>query len=230
MAIAATLPAQKRDGTGKGVARKLRAAGRIPAVLYGRELEPIHLSLEAREAERLFHSISVDNTIVELSVEGEKESYQTLIREIQVHPLRLSLTHVDFLRIQAGVMVDVNVPIRLVGTPEGVKNMGGVLEQIIHDLPVRCIPSKIPKSIEIDVAHLEVNESLHIYDIEFEEGVEVTVEQKRTICSVAIPKVIEEPEEEEELLEGELPEGEVPEDGAPAAEDSDETDGSGDGG
>jgi large subunit ribosomal protein L25 len=228
MAIAATLPAQKRDGTGKGVARKLRAVGRIPAVLYGRELEPIHLSLEAQEAERLFYSISVDNTIVELSVEGEKEPYQTLIREIQVHPLRLSLTHVDFLQIQEGVTVDVNVPIRLVGTPEGVKNMGGVLEQVIHNLPVRCIPSKIPEFIEIDVAHLEVNESLHIYDIEFEEGVEVTVEQKRTICSVAIPKVIEEPEEEEELLEGELPEGEVPEDGAPAAEDSDETGGSGD--
>jgi large subunit ribosomal protein L25 len=231
MAIAATLPAQKRDGTGKGVARKLRAVGRIPAVLYGRELEPIHLSLEAQEAERLFYSISVDNTIVELSVEGEKEPYQTLIREIQVHPLRLSLTHVDFLQIQEGVTVDVNVPIRLVGTPEGVKNMGGVLEQVIHNLPVRCIPSKIPEFIEIDVAHLEVNESLHIYDIEFEEGVEVTVEQKRTICSVAIPKVIEEPEEEEELLEGEELEGKELEEGAPAAEGADEAeDSQGDGG
>ena len=228
MANAATLPAQKRDGTGKGVARKLRASGRVPAVLYGRELEPIHLSLDARESEQLFYSISVDNTIVELAVEGEKEPYQTLIREIQVHPLRQSLTHVDFLRIQAGVTVDVNVPLHLVGTPEGVKNAGGVLEQIIHDLPVRCIPSKIPQFIEVDVAHLELNESLHIYDIEFDEGVEVTIEQKRTICSVAIPKVIEEPEEEEELLEGELPEGEVPEDGAPAAEGSDETGGSGD--
>jgi large subunit ribosomal protein L25 len=228
MSNAATLPAQKRDGTGKGVARKLRTAGRVPAVLYGRDLEPVHLSLEVREAEHLFHSISVDNTIVELAVEGEKEAYQTLIREIQVHPLRLSLTHVDFLRIQAGVTVDVNVPLHLVGIPEGVKNSGGVLEQVIHDLAVRCIPSKIPQSIDVDVTHLDINESLHIYDIEFEEGVEVTIEQKRTICSVAIPKVIEEPEEEEELLEGELLEGEVPEDGAPPAEGSDETGGSGD--
>jgi large subunit ribosomal protein L25 len=228
MSNAATLPAQKRDGTGKGVARKLRTAGRVPAVLYGRDLEPVHLSLEVREAEHLFHSISVDNTIVELAVEGEKEAYQTLIREIQVHPLRLSLTHVDFLRIQAGVTVDVNVPLHLVGIPEGVKNSGGVLEQVIHDLAVRCIPSKIPQSIDVDVTHLDINESLHIYDIEFEEGVEVMVEQKRTVCSVAIPKVIEEPEEEEELLEGELLEGEVPEDGAPPAEGSDETGGSGD--
>ena len=222
MANTATLPAQKREGTGKGVARKLRAGGRVPAVLYGRELEPVHLSLDTREAEQLFHSISVDNTIVDLAVEGEKKAYQTLIREIQVHPSRQLLVHVDFLRIQEGVTVDVNVPVHLLGIPEGVKNSGGVLEQIIHDLPVRCIPSKIPQSIDIDVTHLDLNQSLHVYDIEFEEGVEVTVEQKRTLCSVAIPKVIEEPEEEEELLEGEELEGEELEEGAPAAEGSDE--------
>jgi len=114
MANTATLPAEKREGTGKGVARKLRAAGRVPAVLYGRELDPVHLSLDVKEAEQLFYSISVDNTIVELKVEGERKPYETLIREIQVHPLRQTLTHVDFLRIQAGVTVDVNVPVHLI--------------------------------------------------------------------------------------------------------------------
>ena len=226
MANTATLPAQKREGAGKGVARKLRAVGRLPAVLYGREFDPVHLSLDAKEAEQLFRSISVDNTIVELTVEGEKKPYETLIREIQVHPLRLTLSHVDFMRIQAGVTVDVNVPVHLVGIPEGVKNSGGVLEQIIHDLPVRCIPSKIPRSIDIDVTHLDLNESLHIFDVQFEEGVEVTIAQKRTVCSVAIPKVIEEPEEEEELLEGEEVEGEVLEDAA-APEDEGSGDGAG---
>jgi large subunit ribosomal protein L25 len=231
MATSATLSAQKREGTGKGVARKLRAVGRVPAVLYGRELEPVHLSLDTKEAEQLFHSISVDNTIVDLVVEGEKEAHQTLIREVQVHPSRQLLIHVDFLRIQEGVRVDVNVPVHLLGIPEGVKNSGGVLEQIIHDLPVRCIPSKIPKSIDVDVTHLDLNESLHVYDMEFEEGVEVTIEQGRTICSVAIPKVIEEPEEEEELLEGEELEGKELEEGAPAAEGADEAeDSQGDGG
>ena len=231
MATSATLSAQKREDTGKGVARKLRAVGRVPAVLYGRELEPVHLSLDTKEAEQLFHSISVDNTIVDLVVEGEKEAHQTLIREVQVHPSRQLLIHVDFLRIQEGVRVDVNVPVHLLGIPEGVKNSGGVLEQIIHDLPVRCIPSKIPKSIDVDVTHLDLNESLHVYDMEFEEGVEVTIEQGRTICSVAIPKVIEEPEEEEELLEGEELEGKELEEGAPAAEGADEAeDSQGDGG
>ena len=85
---------------------------------------------------------------MELKVEGEKKPYETLIREIPVHPLRLTLTHVDFLRIQAGVTVDVNVPVHLIGIPEGVKNSGGVLEQVIHDLAVRSIPSKIPQSID----------------------------------------------------------------------------------
>ena len=223
MANSANLGAQKREGTGKGAARKLRSAGRVPAVLYGRELDPVHLSVDAQEAEHLFYSISVDNTIVALLVEGEKKAYETLVREIQTHPFKSVLLHVDFLRIQKGVAVDVNVPVHLQGVPAGVKNSGGVLEQIIHDLPIRCIPSKIPQSIDIDVEYLEINESVHVYDIEFEEGIEVTVEQKRTICSVAIPKVIEEPEEEEELLEGEELEVEALEGEEPSVEAADET-------
>ena len=211
MATNATLSAQKREGTGKGVARKLRQAGRVPAVLYGRDLESVHLSVDAREADRLFYSISVDNTIVDLRVEGEKGGVQTLVREIQIHPWKTTLLHIDFLRIQKGVAVDVDVPVRLMGVPEGVKMEGGILEQIIHDLPVRCIPSKIAASIEIDVSALGVNEAMHVFDIQLDEGIEVRVPPERTICSVAIPKVEEEPEVEEELVEGELAEGELAE-------------------
>lgn len=218
---ASTLGAQKREGTGKGVARKLRQAGRIPAVLYGRELDAIHLSVDAHDAEQLFHSISVENTIVELSVDGEKEAYETLVREIQTHPFKGSLIHIDFLRIQAGVAVDVEVPVHLIGTPIGVKNSGGVIEQIIHEMPVKCIPSLIPESIEINVEELDIGDSLHVYDISLEEGVEITIEQKRTICSVAIPKVVEEVVEEEELLEGELPEGEEGAEAPEGAADAD---------
>jgi large subunit ribosomal protein L25 len=223
--MASTLNAEKRDGTGKGVARKLREAGRVPAVIYGRELDTMHLSLDAHEAELLFRSISVDNTIVELNVKGEKGSFQTLIREIQSHPFKPLLIHVDFLRIQKGVAVDVDVPIHLIGIPLGVKNSGGVLEQIMNELPVKCVPSKIPESIDIDVSHLDINESFHVYDLDFEEGVVVTVDEKRTICAVAIPKIIEEAVPEEELLEGELPEDGVlpdsPDEEAAAGSDGD---------
>jgi large subunit ribosomal protein L25 len=211
----ATLKAKKRDGSGKGAARTLRREGRVPAVLYGRELEAVHLSVDAHEAERLFHSISVDNTIVDLAVEGEKKPYLTLVREIQTHPWRPQLLHVDFLRIQEGVAVDLDVPIKLLGVPAGVRLGGGVLEQMIHDLPIRCEPSKIPESIELDVSNMEVNASLRVADLVLPEGVEVRVPGDRTVCSVAIPKIVT----AVPTLEGaEAAEGAAPAEGAAAAE------------
>lgn len=227
-----TLNATKREETGKGPARRLRAEGKVPVVLYGKDTDSVHLTVDAREAEHLFHEISVENTIVGLELEGEDEPVQTLVREIQTHPVRADLLHVDFLRITAGVAVSVEVPVRLNGVPHGVKHQGGVLEQVIHELPVRCIPSKIPESFEIDVTELEINEALHVYDLELEEGVEVTIAPERTICAVAIPKILEEPEEEEEELlegaellegeEGELPEGEEAPEGEAEAEVAEE--------
>lgn len=222
-----TLSALKREGTGKGVARKLRQGGRVPAVLYGRDLDSVHLSVDEGEAERLFHSISVDNTIVELQVDGEKDSFQTLVREIQVHPWKATLIHIDFLRVQAGVAVEMDVPVRLIGVPAGVKLDGGNLEQIIHDLPIRCIPSKIPESIEVDVTGLGLNDVLHVSDIDVGEGVEVRIAPERTICSVAMPRAEEEEVVvEEELLEGE--EGEEAAEGEAAAPEA-EAEGSGEG-
>ncbi len=212
-----TLKAEKRARTGKGAARKLRASGRVPAVIYGHAAETESLSLDAREAEQLFRSISVENTIVDLAIE-DGEEVRTLIREVQVHPYRPELIHVDFYRIQEGVKLEVQIPVHLVGMAAGVKHSGGVLEQIIHDLPVRCIPAKIPESFEIDVTELGMHESVHVSDLELEEGVEALLDPERTICTVVAPKIVlEEPEEDEEeeveleLLDAELEEGEVPE-------------------
>ena len=215
MSTKATLKAQKRDDLGKGASRTLRRAGRVPAVLYGRDLESVHLSIDAHEADRLFHSISVDNTIVDLAVDGEKKPYQTLVREIQTHPWRDSLVHVDFLQIQEGVEVDLEIPVELTGVPVGVRLRGGVLEQIVHELEVRCIPSKIPESFVLDVTELDVNDSLHVSDIPLTEGVEIKMSPEQTICAVAIPRIVEEAElaepvvaaEGEEPTEGEEKEG-----------------------
>jgi large subunit ribosomal protein L25 len=202
MSTDTTLKAELREGTGKGVARKLRAAGRLPAVVYGGADEAQHISLDAHDAEYLFRNISVDNTIVDLEIEGEKGGVQTLVREIQTHPWKATLLHVDFLRIQKGVAVDMVVPLHLMGDPVGVTMGGGVVEQIIHDLPVRCIPSKIPEVIEVDISALDVGDVLHISDITLDEGVEVTIAPERTICSVSLPKAAVEPTEEEELEAG----------------------------
>lgn len=210
MSTKATLKAQKREDLGKGPARTLRRAGRVPAVLYGRDLESVHLSIDAHEAEQLFHSISVDNTIVDLAVDGEKKPFQTLVREIQTHPWKASLVHVDFLQIQEGVEVDLEIPVELQGVPVGVRLRGGVLEQIVHELEVRCIPSMIPESFVLDVSGLDVNDSLHVSDIPLTEGVEILMSPEQTICAVAIPRVVEEAELEEPAVAAE---GEEPEEG-----------------
>ena len=200
------LNAEPREGSGKGVARKIRAEGRLPAVVYGREADPVHVMLNTREAELLFHSISVENTIIDLKIDGEADAIPTLVREVQVHPFRPEMLHVDFYRIQKGVAVEVDVPVRFVGTPTGVRMDGGILDQIIHDLHIRCIPSKIPDSIEVDVTELELNQSLHVSDLTAEEGVEIMTDPARTLCTVSIPKVEE--EEVEEVLEDEAAEPE----------------------
>ncbi len=197
-ATTATLKAEPREATGKGAARKMRQAGEVPAVVYGRDADTLHLKLNTHDADHLFRQISVDNTIVELELESETGPIQTLVREIQTHPWKGHILHVDFYRIQAGVEVDVDVPVELVGTPIGVKMEGGVLEQVIHDLPIRCIPSKIPEVIEVDVSGMEVNDVLHVSDLEFDEGVEVTIALERTICSVSIPRALEELDADEE--------------------------------
>jgi large subunit ribosomal protein L25 len=215
-----TLKAERREGTGKGAARKLRAEGKLPAVVYGGEGDTDHISLDAHDAEYLFRNISVDNTIVDLEIEGEKEPVQTLVREIQTHPWKATLLHVDFLRIQKGVAVEMDVPLNLVGTPEGVKNSGGVLEQIIHNLAIRCIPSKIPETIEVDVSGLDVNDVLHISDITVDEGIEIMIAPERTICSVAPPRA-EAAEEGEEAAEPDLV-GEAPADGAGGGDSGEE--------
>lgn len=211
MTTTSSLKAAKREGGGKGAARKLRQSGRVPAVLYGRDMETVHLSLDAMEAEHLFSTISVENTIVQLKVEGERRAFETLVREIQAHPVRNSLVHVDFFRIQKGVAVDVEVPVHLTGVPVGVKQHGGVLEQIIHEVPVRCLPDKIPESFEVDVSALEIDDALHVSDLTVEEGVEVSIDLDRTLCQVAPPRVVEEEVEEEEAAEAlaEAPEPEV---------------------
>ncbi|MCK5651975.1 MAG: 50S ribosomal protein L25, partial [Gemmatimonadetes bacterium] len=159
MTIKPELKAEPREATGKGYARRLRAGGRIPAVVYGHKMETMSITVDAKEAEQLFHDISVENTIVELKIAGKKTPLRTLVREIQTHPLRPDFVHIDFYRIQKGVAVEVEIPISLQGTPEGVRQEGGILDQIVYEIRVKCIPSKIPESVDVDVTRLEIGDA-----------------------------------------------------------------------
>ncbi len=208
---------------GKEANRKLRAEGRIPAVLYGKDMETHSLSLDLKETDYLFRRISVENTIVDLLVEGDTEPVRTLIREIQSLPHKPEILHVDFLRIQKGVAVELEIPVKLEGIPVGVRESGGVLEQMINELRVKCIPSLIPENVVLDVAEMVLGDALHVSDVRMAEGVELLVDVERTICNVAMPKIVvveEEEEEEEEGIEGE--EGVEPAEDAEGADASDD--------
>ena len=192
MSTQVTLNAETREGVRKGPNRRLRATGRVPAVLYGKDHEPTLLSVDAREAERLFQQISVENTIIEIKVKGDSSKIQALVREVQVGAVRPDLVHIDFYKVQAGVKLEVEIPIELVGVPNGVRQDGGILEQVIHEVPVRCLPDQIPESIQVDVTALNINDSLHISDLKVAEGIEILMDADRTLCVVQVPRAVEE--------------------------------------
>ncbi|HPS79915.1 MAG TPA: 50S ribosomal protein L25, partial [Thermoanaerobaculaceae bacterium] len=153
------LSGTRRDDTGKGAARKARAAGRIPGVLYGHGQEPIALNVSAREFELAVRKQG-GNPIIGLALEGGEHT--ALIRDVQYDPLTHDIIHLDFLRISLTEEIEVEVPIKLVGLPVGVKDGGGILEPILRELKVRCLPTAIPQSVEVDVAALNIGDSVHV--------------------------------------------------------------------
>lgn len=207
MAETHTLNASHRSERGKGAARKLRREGRIPAVIYGHGDETRALAVDAHELEVLFSRISVENTIINLAIAEEKAEVPALVRDVQAHPFKGSVLHVDFYQIHAGETLEVEIPIRLVGSAPGVRE-GGILEQPIHELPIRCLPAAIPQVLEVDVSGLDMGDSLHVSDIPLPEGVESLMDPERTICSVVAPAAVAAADDEEEGLPDELaPEG-----------------------
>ena len=190
MAIA-SLSAELRNETGKGAARKLRVAGRVPAVVYGHARAAQSLSVGARELGRLLDQFSAASTVVELGLDGGMT--RTLIREVQRHPVNRSLVHVDFQELVAGERVTVRVPLVFIGTPEGVRSEGGLLEEQLRDVEISADPSSIPDHIDVDVSGLTLGHPLHVRDLVFPEGISVITDADATVVMVTPPRV-EEPE------------------------------------
>lgn len=200
----ASLKVEKRDGRGKGAARKLRAAGTIPGNIYGHGVDSIPVAADAREFEALTNRFAVDTTLVDLQLGGK--SRPVLIREIQRHPYKKQVLHIDFFAIKAGEKIRVTIPVHLTGIASGVKNSGGVMQQTLHEVEIEVLPNEIPEHFEIDVTALEIGDSLHLSDLDTK-GFETAEEDERTIVSVQPPRVLEEvAEEEDEDLEGVEPE------------------------
>jgi len=184
-----TLNATPRAEKGKGVARKLRAAGKVPGVIYGHGREPQPLTVNAREFDRLAERVRITSTVIELAMDGK--TARTLIRELQRDPLKRSVLHIDFQELVAGEKVVVSVPLRFTGTADGVKNSGGILEEVIHQIHVRVDPSNIPDHVDVDVTPLTIGHSLHVSDLILPAGVEVEDDPEQTVAVVSAPKAEE---------------------------------------
>ena len=192
--------ATPRDGVGKGAARTLRSKGEIPAVIYGHGREPQALSLNARDLDKMLGHIQAESTVIEVTVGGATS--KTLIREIQRHPIRRQILHVDFQALVAGEKVTVSIPIMLQGIPEGVRLGGGVLDQTLREIEIKVDPSSIPDHIEFDVTNLVIGDSVHISDLKVPEGVEILDDPETSVVVVAAPRAVIEETAAVEAVEG----------------------------
>jgi len=184
----AQLTATPRADTGKGVARKLRHAGRIPGIIYGHAREPLALSINTRDFEKLLEHISAENTVIELSLDGKTS--RTLIREIQRHPFRREYLHVDFQELVAGETVIVRIPLVIVGSAIGVRQEGGVLDQTLRDLEIEVDPANMPNHIDVDVTNVNIGESIHVRDLVLPPGVTALTDIDAAIVVCAAPRAV----------------------------------------
>jgi large subunit ribosomal protein L25 len=170
----------KRTGT-----KKVRANGRIPAVIYGRHNKPESLELGARDLENVVHGSVSETILVDLSLEKSKRL--ALLKDIQHHPLSGKMLHVDLHEVVENEKVTINVPVETTGEAVGVKTGGGVLEHVLFKVKVRATPKDLPEVITVDVSNLEVGKSIHIGDIAVPEGVEILGHKENPVVSVAAP-------------------------------------------
>ena len=197
------LTGSRRESLGKGGARKARAAGLIPGILYGHGDTPVPVAIGARDFQLAIAGSKGGNPIISLTVTGK--DYTALIRDVQYDPLTHDVIHLDFQHISLTERIEVQVPIHLTGLPVGVKDAGGILEQILRTVTVRCLPTAIPSSIDVDVVRLGIGDSVHVKELAVQ-GLEVLTDLDATVATVVPPTVIEEKPAEEVAVAAEAPE------------------------
>lgn len=213
MAETTTLEAEDRSDSGKGASRRMRRSGRLPVVVYGPEIDSAKCSVDLKAFEQLMHEHG-RNAIITLNVSGGTNgSHSTIIKEIQLNPISGQLLHVDFHRISLSQRIVVSIPVTSEGTALGVRNDGGVLEQLLHEIEVECLPTEIPDALTVDVDELLIGDNLHVSDLSAPEGVEIVTDASRSVVMVVPPTVRqtdeEEAEEGEEILDEESQEPEL---------------------
>ena len=219
------LKATKRDDTGKGSARRARAAGRVPGIVYGQGIEPVAIEVDRRQFVTALQTDAGMNVLLNIEVDGTTTT--ALTRELQRDPVRGTLLHADFVKIDLTQEVEVEVPVHLVGDSPGVKE-GGVLEHPLFTVHVRCLPTDVPESIDADISGLNIGDALRVSELAEGRDFHILNDPDSVVASVAAPITEEQLEamvaeagpEVEEAPAAEVPEGEAApaEEAAPAGE------------
>src|SRR5882724_6139849 len=182
------LTAYPRTASRRGGVKKLRASGRVPAVIYGRHAQPQNLELNRKDIDNLLHHSATENVLVDLSVPNDARAKRlALVQDVQHHPLERNILHVDLHEVAENEKVTVQVPVEPTGEAVGVKTGGGVLEHVVFKLKVRALPKDLPEQISVDVTALEIGKSIHLSEITPPAGVEFLGEKKVVVFSVAAP-------------------------------------------
>lgn len=202
------LKAVIRDQKGKQAVKRLRTGGQVPAVVYRRGEEPVAVTLSAKEIGRVLQTAGGENALISLTIESQKKSRPraVIIKETQHHPVKRSLLHVDFHEISLTEKITVEVEVVAVGESVGVKQEGGLLDHPLRQLKIQCLPTDIPKNIEVDVSGLKLNDTLHVKDLKLSEKLKVLNDPESLLFQVKLPM---EEKVEEAPVEGAAAEPEV---------------------
>ncbi len=204
------LEVHPREGRGTNSNRRLRAAGKIPAVVYGGGKESVPIEVDRKSVLDLLKVTGTENAVFLLKLSGTGKERHTMIREMEVDPVNRQILHIDFQRIEMTKKVRVSVAIELTGTPEGVKNEGGILDFVTREVEVECLPGDIPRHLTVDVSALHVGQHVEAGALDVPKDVVLLEDLNRVIASVAHPRLAVEAEEPtEELIEAEREEPEV---------------------
>jgi len=187
------LDSQRREKLGKKGAKKIRRNGYIPAVLYGHSANR-NISIKALDFETLFNEAG-EHSIISVNING-KESFDAIVKDFQIDPIKKDIIHVDFFEIERGKLLKTEVPIKMIGTSNGVKK-GGILETTIKDIEIECMPKDIPNFIKVDVTDLEIGDSLHVKNVKVARGVRIISNADQVVLSIVTPSVMAAPVEEE---------------------------------
>jgi large subunit ribosomal protein L25 len=195
------IEAQLRNDAGKGIARKLRRAGKTPGVLYGPKAQPISLSVDTHEFYKLLNSAGGEPLLFTLNLKGNEDNsaHSALVKDLQLHPVRDKILHIDFYEVYMDEEVEVEVPITAVGRAKGVEIDMGILEIIQRTVKISCLPSAIPRDIQVDVSKLGLGDVIHVSDITLPEGIRLMDEPETTLMTVVASRA----EEKEEKTEAE---------------------------